>query len=326
MAQLTLEQRCEIQIGFSLKHTYEQIGKTIGKDKSVICREKKRNSDDRNGEYKAKLAHKKATYRHTDKKKKRYFTSAIKDYVKKGLDAKLSPEQIAGRAIEDGISCVSHETIYKYIWKDKKSYGVLYKALRNKGKRYRKRGGAKDTRGLIVGRVDISQRPSIVDCWYRVGDLEIDLVIGKNHIQALLTINDRASGLLFMTKVENKTALEIEKKTVELLEDWKPFIHTITSDNGKEFGNHANIAEQLNLSFYFAKPYHSWQRGANENLNGLVRQYFPKNHDFTTITNEQIIYVQNELNNRPRKRLGFKTPNEVFAQKLDLNINVAFIS
>ena len=152
------------------------------------------------------------------------------------------------------------------------------------------------------------------------------MIIGKDHQEAILTLNDRVAGVLIMGKVSSKKALEIEHKTVTLLEDWKPIIHTITSDNGKEFANHANIAEQLDIDFYFAKPYHSWQRGANENLNGLVRQYFPKKSDFTTITNLQIQNVQNILNNRPRKRLGYKTPNEFFAQKLNLDATVAFIT
>ena len=178
----------------------------------------------------------------------------------------------------------------------------------------------------MVGRVDIDQRPDIVDQKERIGDLEIDLIIGKGHNQALLTINDRVTGLLIMGKVPNKEAIQIERKTLELLEDWKPFIHTITSDNGKEFANHLNISEELNLNFYFAKPYHSWQRGANENLNGLVRQYFPKEYDFTSISNQQIKNVQNKLNNRPRKRLGFKSPNEIFALKLDQVASVAFIT
>ena len=226
----------------------------------------------------------------------------------------------------ENIPCVSHERIYQFIWNDKKQGGQLYKHLRNKGKRYRKRGHSKDSRGLLVGRVDIDQRPAVVDHKERIGDLEIDLIIGKGHKQAILTINDRVSGMLIMGKVPSKQAVEIEKKSVELLQDWKPMIHTITSDNGKEFANHTNIAEQLNIDFYFAKPYHSWQRGANENLNGLVRQYFPKNHDFTTITDDQIKNVQNILNNRPRKRLGFKTPNEFFAQKINLDSSVAFIT
>ena len=326
MAQLTLEQRYRIEFSLLSKMTYSQIGEYIGKDKSVVSREISRNSDARNGEYKAELAHRKAKERHTAKKKKKHFTAEIEAHVREFIAQDYSPEQIKGRAALEDIPCVSHERIYQFIWNDKKAGGLLYKHLRNRGKRYRKRGHSKDTRGVIVGRVDIDQRPDIVDKKDRIGDFEIDLIIGKGHKQAILTLNDRATGILVMGKVPSKEAIQIENKTLELLEDWKPLIHTITSDNGKEFANHSNIAEQLDIDFYFAKPYHSWQRGANENLNGLVRQYFPKNCDFTTITNCQIQNVQNILNNRPRKRLGFKTPNEFFAQKLNHEATVAFIT
>lgn len=326
MAHLTLEQRYSIEIYISENKTYTQIGAYIDRDKSVISREVKRNSDARSGKYKAELADLKARKRHLNKAKKRHFTEGINTYVRKYLQLDYSPEQIKGKAVLEGIPCVSHETIYKFIWKDKKRKGNLFKHLRNRGKRYRKRGQSKDSRGLLTQRVGIDKRPRIVEQKKRIGDLEIDLVIGKGHQQALLTINDRATGLLRMGKVPNKEAKEIEIKTIALLEDIKPLLHTITSDNGKEFANHANIAEQLNLNFYFAKPYHSWQRGANENLNGLVRQYFPKDYDFKSITNQDILNVQNILNNRPRKRFGFKSPNEVFAQKLDQLTDVAFIN
>lgn len=326
MAHLTLKQRYEIEICLAKKMSLTEIGDYIGKNKSVISREIKRNSDLRIKEYKADLAHKKARSRHVSKPKKKYWTAEIEDYVTKHLEKDFSPEQIIGRAKLDGYSCTSHERIYQFIWQDKKDGGTLYQHLRTKGKRYRKRGNNKDTRGLISGRVDIEQRPDIVDKKERIGDLEIDLVIGKNHKQALLTINDRSTGILLMDKVESKEAKEIEYKTVALLENWSPIIFTITSDNGKEFANHQQIAHQLNIDFYFAKPYHSWQRGANENLNGLVRQYFPKDCDFTMITKQQIIDVQTILNNRPRKRFDFKTPNEVFAEKLDNLPPVAFIT
>lgn len=163
------------------------------------------------------------------------------------------------------------ESIYQYIWKDKCKGGILYKKLRTLGKGYRKRSHLKDNRGFISVRVDIDKRPAIVDAKQILGDLEIDLVIGKNHKGALLTINDRSAGMLFMGKVENKVASTIEAKTIELLSDWKPVLKTITSDNGKEFANHKEIAENLEIDFYFAKPYHSWEKGANENLNGLSR-------------------------------------------------------
>ncbi len=142
----------------------------------------------------------------------------------------------------EGVEMVSHERIYQHIWKDKRSGGKLYKHLRTKGRRYRKRGCLKDKRGMIPGRTDISERPAIVERKERIGDLEIDLVIGKDHNRALLTINDRASGLLFMGITDSKESMGIETKTIELLEEYKPFLHTIISDNGKEFAHHQKIA------------------------------------------------------------------------------------
>jgi IS30 family transposase len=325
MAHLTLEQRYEIEVGIAKNMTQTEIALEIGRDRSVISREIKRNSDQRSNKYSAALANKKAQTRHESKPKKKHWNLSIEQYVNEQLEKDYSPEQISQRAKIDNVKCVSHERIYQYIWKDKKCGGIKHKHLRNKDKRYRKRGDSKDSRGLLSNRVDIDQRPAIVDQKNRFGDLEIDLVIGKGHKYALLTINDRATGLLFMAKVDSKQASEIEAKTFELLQDWSPFIHTITSDNGKEFANHQQIAEKLIIDFYFAKPYHSWQRGANENLNGLVRQYFPKDYDFSLISNQNVIDVVTILNNRPRKRFGFKTPNEVFAQKLDNSLAVAFI-
>ena len=326
MGQLTLEQRYQIQSCLDNGMTQTETANYIDKDKSVICRERSRNCDGRNGEYKAELAHKKAMDRHKIKPKKIHFTEEIKSHVQEMLIQHYSPEQIVGRSKLDGISCVSIERIYQHIWHNKHTGGQLYLNLRTQGKKYRKRGAHKDSRGLLEHRIDIDNRPSIVDEKERFGDLEIDLVLGKDHKGALLTINDRSTGLLFMDLVESKHAIQVENATLSLLDDWKPFIHTMTSDNGKEFANHQNIAAQLNLDFYFAKPYHSWQRGANENLNGLVRQYFPKGSDFTNIKKQEIFLVQNILNNRPRKRFGFKSPNEMLATKLDQLKDVAFIT
>jgi len=326
MGQLTLEQRYQIQTCLDNQMNQTQTAAYVGKSKSVISRELSRNSDGRNGLYKATLANRKAVERHKTKAKKIYFTNDIKTYVEALLMKDYSPEQIVGRSKLDDKMCVSIERIYQHIWEDKKQGGELFKRLRSRGKRYRKRAAKKDARGLLVGRVGIDQRPAIVEDKKRFGDFEIDLVLGKDHKGALLTINDRVTGLLFMTQVKSKHALNIENATLSLLEDWKPFIHTITSDNGKEFANHTQIADKLEIDFYFAKPYHSWQRGANENLNGLVRQYFPKRSDFTILENRKIIEVQNILNNRPRKRFGYKTPNEMLALKLDQLSSVAFIT
>ena len=325
MGHLTSEQRYKIEAYHELGKSLREIADYVGKDKSVISRELKRNSDQRSGRYKADLAHRKAQLRQTKKTKRCDFTEAIETKVKTDLEQDYSPEQIVGRAKVEGKPMVSIERIYQYIWEDKRQGGTLYKHLRTKGKRYQKRGNSKQRRGLIKDRVDIDQRPAIVETKERFGDLEIDLIIGKEHKEALLTINDRATGILFMDKVPSKEAQVIEEKAIELLGDWIPLIYTMTSDNGKEFANHKNIAEALNIDFFFAKPYHSWQRGANENLNGLVRQYFPKSMSFENITQLDISAVVERLNNRPRKRFDFKSPNEMLAHKLNNTEGVAFI-
>lgn len=326
MAHLTLEQRYKIEAYKNAGISNSEIANFLGKDKSVISREIKRNSDQRSGKYKAHLANNKTVTRHKIKHKKRTLTPEVEANILCYLSKDYSPEQIVGRAKIDKIEMVSIERIYQFIWEDKRKGGHLYKHLRTKGKKYKKRGHLKDKRGLIVGRVDISKRPMIVEKKERLGDLEIDLVIGKDHKGALLTINDRSTGVLFMDKIESKEACVIQAKTIELLQDWKLLMKTITSDNGKEFANHKAIAESLGIDYYFAKPYHSWERGANENLNGLIRQYFPKKYTFENITKQEIEKVIYNLNNRPRKRFGYKTPNEIFAEKLNNLDTVAFIT
>ncbi|MET4084294.1 IS30 family transposase [Pedobacter sp. UYP30] len=326
MAHLTLEQRYKIEAYRDAGKSIVEIADFLRRDRSVVYREIKRNSDMRNGIYRAKLADGKASRRHLFKRKLCRLNAAVEANMLYYLSMDFSPEQIVGRAALDGREMVSVEAIYQYVWLDKRNGGTLHTYLRNRGRRYRKRGHLKDTRGIISGRKDIDQRPAIVEAKSRLGDLEIDLVIGKDHKGALLTINDRATGMLFMDKIENKEAGSVGAKAVELLQDWKPLLKTITSDNGKEFADHEKIADELDIDFYFAKPYHSWERGANENLNGLVRQYFPKKSNFGSITKLQTEQVINILNNRPRKRFGFKTPNEVFAEKLNNLADVAFIT
>lgn len=326
MKHLTLGERYEISTLLELGISKKEIANRLGRDRSTINRELKRNCDKRNYSYKADLAQRKTDDRHNEKNKKVIFTDEIKIYVSKGLRSDLSPEQIKGEAIKVNLPCVSVERIYQFVWLDKKQGGTLYLHLRNQGRKYQKRGAKQAGRGCIPNRIDIDQRPKIVDQKNRIGDLEIDLIIGKDHKGALLTINDRATGMLKMGYIESKSSYEVQIKTEQLLENWRPFIKTITSDNGKEFANHEKISEELNIDFYFAKPYHSWQRGANENLNGLVRQYFPKGTSFAKITNEDVKEVENKLNNRPRKRYGFRTPNEVHAYYINQIENGAFMS
>ena len=316
MAHLTKPQRYTIEAMLKEGHTQSEIARVIGKNKSVVSREIKRNRDLRSGSYSQDLAQRKYQKRQKEKPKRVRFTDAVKTEVETLLKEDYSPEQVVGTLKKVGKDTVSIETIYQYIWKNKKQGGSLHKHLRNQGRRYRKRGNSKDNRGVIQNRVDIDKRPKVVEERSRFGDLEVDLIIGKNHKQAILTINDRASGMLKMTKVKSKKAEEVSRAIVEQLQDWMPYLHTMTADNGKEFAEHLFVAEQLNIDHYFAKPYHSWERGSNENLNRLVRQYLPKKTDFTTITEQQIKEIEDKLNNRPRKRFNYENPIFVMNQLL----------
>ena len=312
MKHITVEQRYTISAMKEQGCKQKDIAFKIGKDKSVISRELKRNCDQRNKKYHADLAQRKYQQRQRDKPKHISFTEEIKQYVEASLKADYSPEQITGKSILDEIPCVSPERIYQHIWKDKKEGGELHTHLRHKGRKYRKRGAARDKRGIIKNRVDIDMRPKIVDKKDRFGDFEIDTVIGKNHKGALLTINDRVTSLVWIQLLSGKEADPVTEKTINALMPIKDMLHTITADNGKEFAGHEKIAEALDIDMFFAKPYHSWERGANENMNGLIRQYFPKGSSFENITKSDVRRVQDILNNRPRKKLGFLSPNEFF--------------
>lgn len=311
MPQLTIEQRYTIEVLLSKGHKDNYIGEVLGKDKSVISREISRNKNELNGKYTAELAQSKREARKKRQAPKKKLTSKMLVEIENLLKEEYSPEQVVGVFRRAEKACVSHETIYQHIWKDKKEGGTLYIHLRRKGKKYRKRGSLKDSRGVLKNRIDIDERPAIVEEKKRFGDLEIDTIIGKNHKGAIVTINDRASGYLWMGKVERRTAANIKRMTIALLSNFKGKIKTITADNGKEFALHEEIAKALEVDFYFAKPYHSWQRGANENLNGLVRQYIPKKTDFSTFDHILVWHVQNKLNDRPRKRFNFDSPAQV---------------
>lgn len=316
MSHLTQEQRYTIEVLRNENYSQTAIAERINKDKSVVCRELKRNCDRRNGQYRADLAHRRCKKRHSDKNKNISFIQEVKDYVTKWIKEDYSPEQIVGVAKKEGLKCVSIERIYQFILEDKKQGGDLYTHLRTRGKKYRKRGASKDKRRQIVGRVGIENRPVKVAEKERIGDFEIDLVIGKNHKGALVTANDRVTGISKIRKIDSKDSVVVKDAVIELLYEFKPILQTITSDNGKEFSQHQIIAKELDVGYYFARPYHIWERGANENLNGLIRQYFPKGMSFENITKEQVQVAEDKLNNRPRKRFGFKTPNQVYLHKL----------
>jgi transposase, IS30 family len=235
------------------------------------------------------------------------------------LDVQWSPEQIAGRLKVENKQHCGRQTIYNYIARNKRAGGQLYKKLRH-GKPYRKRH-TKTGRYKIPNRVDIDQRPDIVDKRSRVGDWEVDLVIGANHKGMIITANERRTGLSLQKFIPSKHADIVAIGIIQLLSPVKEFVHTITMDNGLEFAKHEFVSAALKSAAYFAKPYCSWQRGSNENTNRLIRQYFPKGSGFEKIDEHQILNSTNKLNHRPRKRLGYKTPAELFAEETKMNYN-----
>ena len=287
------------------------IAKNINVHHSTISRELKRNKLD-NGDYYAQSASISSRLRYQHKQKNRRLNKEHISYIRKHLKEGWSPEQISGRMLVDGLNNISHETIYQYIYHNQRSGGKLYKYLRHKNKKYTKRSSQYKTRGQIKGRISIDNRPAIVETKKRIGDWEIDLIIGKHHHQAIVTIVDRCSKFTLMKKVESKKAEDVTKATIELMQPIKNYTHTITSDNGKEFSYHQEISQALESGFYFAHPYRSCERGLNEHTNGLIREWFPKNTLFEEIKASEIIEVQNSLNNRPRKILDYKKPSEVF--------------
>jgi IS30 family transposase len=307
-SQLTLEQRYIIYSMLKIGLTQLKIAEVIGIHKSTVSRELKRNRGGRG--YRPKQANAFAKERQQAKVRPRIDGSTWA-YVEQLLREEWSPEQISGWMKKNMEIAVSHEWIYQYVLKDKLDGGSLYLHLRCKKKR-KKRYGSNDRRGNLKNRISIDDRPDIVEARSRVGDWEADTIIGKAHKQAIVSLTERKSGLALIYKVDRRTKGNTEGAVRRLLRSISDQVHTITSDNGKEFARHEQIAKRLKCDFYFAHPYSSWERGTNENTNGLIRQYFPKNRDFRTITDKELIHAMKRLNNRPRKRLGYKTPNEVF--------------
>jgi transposase, IS30 family len=309
--QLTREQRYQIYALKKAGHNQTQIATLIGLHKSTISREMRRNRGGRG--YRPKQAETQAGTR--KQRQARAAATRIEPATWLQVEALLlkdwSPEQISGWLKRETKIGVSHERIYQHIYRDKEQGGQLYRHLRCQKKR-RKRYGVNSRRGHIPQRISIDERPKIVDTRRRVGDWEADTIIGQNHQQAIVSVVERKSRLTFLKKVERNTAEAVEQAMSQLLRPVAAQVHTITSDNGREFAHHQAIATQLEAGFYFAHPYSSWERGTNENTNGLVRQYFPKKTDFSKITDAEVERVMERLNNRPRKTLGFRTPNQVF--------------
>ena len=320
---LAYDKRCQIYALLNRGFSQIQIADDIQVDQSTISRELNRNKGRRG--YRYKQAQEKATER-------RYRASAqprkmgpeVTQFIEQALCQKQwSPEQISGYVRRSMNISISPESIYQYILNDKRMNGTLYKHLRRSGKKYNRRKNKTAGRGLIPNRVGIENRPAIVELKERVGDFEMDTIIGSHHRGAIVSVVDRRTKLTKLKLVSRATAEETKNAVVELLSPIKKHVLTMTTDNGKEFAKHMDISKALNATVYFANPYHAWERGLNENTNGLVRQYFPKKTDFSKLTHEEVQNVEYLLNTRPRKNLQYQTPIEVFLQLTGHSLNYA---
>jgi len=311
-SQLTEGERNQIYALKQAKVSHRMIGAILGRDISTIGREIGRNRGQRG--YRPKQAQRKAQERRQTPRSFK-MTPEVVSYIEMKICHEHSPEQISCTMGESVGVRVSHERIYQHIWQDKKQGGDLYRNLRIAGvKKRRKRYGKKDWRGKIPNRVDIDQRPAIVEKKTRIGDWEADLVSGVHHRGFLVTLVERTSKYTLIGQVKQKTAADVTAEIVRLLAPSKERVQTITYDNGREFSEHELVNEGLDCQSYFAKPYHSWERGLNENTNGLIRQYFPKGMDLREVSREDITSVMERLNHRPRKTLAFKTPHDIFVK------------
>ena len=304
---LTHAERCQIYALRKSGLSLSQVARQLERSSSTIWRELKRNSGRRG-------------YRHqqaqTMASERRKTASSVPHRMTPDLcaeiDAKLregwSPDQISGRLRQEG-RLVGRQSIYTRVHADWRAGGTLWQHLRRRGKKPNWKGGRHAGRGHIPGRVDISKRPAVVEKKERIGDWEADTIIGKGHSGAVVSLVDRASKYTLLARVDRKTAGLVGAEMIRLL--GRLPAHTITADNGKEFAGHALVSQKTGAAFFFATPYHSWERGLNEHTNGLVREYFPKETDFRQVSGLEIQGVADRLNARPRKVLGYLTPAEV---------------
>ena len=314
---LSLEERHYIELQLKEGVSQNKIAKALGRSQSSLSRELNRNTGQRG--YRHKQAHGKAEDRHKEKAKSMKLTDEIKRRINHDIRDDWSPEQVAGRLEQEGIIKLHHETVYQFILEDKQAGGTLYKHLRHQGKTYRKRYGSAHNRTGIPNRVGIEERPAIANNRERVGDWEADTIIGKNHKGAIATLDERKTKLRLAVPLPGKKAKAVKQAMIDVLKPLKKFVKTITYDNGKEFVQHEAVAKALKCDSYFAAPYHSWERGQNENANGLLRQYFPKSMELNNVSEQEVIIAVDKLNNRPRKCLDYKTPYEAFKESTGID-------
>ena len=311
--QLTSEQRYTISVLLQNRTKQKEIAKAINVSPGTVSREIRRNSGVR-GRYNWETAQANAVQTKRRKPGNHSINKEVMEEAKHLLvTEQWSPEQISGVLAKDG-KYISHETIYRMIRKDKAEGGTLYKHCRHKLKRRARPVGGR--RISIPNRTSISERPTEVD-GKRFGDFEMDTIVGRGNHGAIVTLIERSTSMLFMRKLKKgKNAKDLARTVIHLLSPFKEHVKSITTDNGTEFACHEMIGKSLGINIYFTDPYASWQKGAIENANGLIRQYVPKTETFEHVSHQQITKYSKKINIRPRKKLEFKTPHECFYEQI----------
>ncbi len=309
--QLGADERVQIATlryqNFSLPH----IARIVGRHRSTVWREVRRNRAPYDGGYRSARAHERAVARRGRSRRNQQFGRAEMGRVETLLRQQWSPEQVAGYLRQGGEFSISHETIYRHVWRDLRRGGSLHVQMRGARKQRRKRYGRYDSRGRLAGKRHISERPVAVETRQEPGHWEIDTVMGSTH-ECVVTLVERQSGYLLVGKMRARTTAELNRATFALMCRCPGQFRTITADNGTEFHDYRALEEVTGVPFYFATPHHSWERGTNENTNGLLRQYLPKGTSLASLTQSRCDAIAEILNTRPRKRHAYQTPETCF--------------
>lgn len=295
-------------------YTASEIARALGRHPSSISRELRRNGCN-DGAYRPSKADRRTRGRRSRSRRNRRFGPDEFGLVEGLLPHLWSPEQIAGYLRRHQMLSISHETIYQHIWRNKRRGGRLYEYLRCAGKQRRKRYGRYDSRGRLAGKRHISERPASVEDRSETGHWEIDTVMGTGSKDCIVTLVERKTGYTLIGKLRDRSKSELTQRTVWMIRKHQGRFQTITSDNGTEFHDYKRIEQQTGVCFYFANPHHSWERGTNENTNGLIRQYLPKGMNMDEVSQQDCSLIAHALNHRPRKRLAFRDPEECFNEE-----------
>lgn len=309
--QITSEERYTISACRSQGLSIARTAKFLGRHRSTVYRELARNRCN-DGGYRYSKAQMKTNGRRRRSRRNRHFGEAELGLVEHFLREEWSPDQISGFLGRKKILNISHEAIYQYVWADKAEGGDLYRYLRGSEKKRRKRYGSYDSRGRLAGKRNIAERPVSAENRSRVGHWESDTVMGSGDQHCVFTMVERKTGYVAIGKLKRRTKDALRRRAVELIRAQPRVVRTMTADNGTEFHDFRKIEKSTGTEFYFANPYHSWERGSNENVNGLIRQYLPKRKSMAKVTQRDCARIAEKLNNRPRKRLGYKTPKECY--------------